>query len=667
MTRPSTSHRLLIALLGAALLQCDRGRTDVDAPGLAGSLDAAELERQKAAADEADPPEEHNLSELHFGVTALQTETEFDALVDEGLRTSPRYRPPAPDPLEPPVWNSHDGIVASSALMKSVAAGLDYGIDDSVTPCVEPRVAITCCTYKLKTSDASSTTTSYYRPSELFDTGNILLTYAAVMDFAAQVRARIPLFLPFTSKDAKLAHGWMYNGDEQKAHGSIDYVPANHPFGADPSFKVRASADGVVVAKYWDVWHGNVLILEHAGPSGLTYRTLYFHLRDGATHDFNLAKMTDATKGNAEFRYRTWVNNQDSVDAKLWGTDQQKIPVDLDDTVRAGQFIAWSGNTGPGGASAAIDDQGTMTSSTGNNHLHYMLAVKSASLTGDEWVFVDPYGVYGQASTGCYDLLKTTRFDRLIAPYFPTFHGVPLAVVNGYLGYYAHMGLQLATLSVHTRDGKVLASGSFQGGFDPTWAVFNYATPAEFDSFFAEAHGAGMRPYELGVTLDSQGHRRFSAIYRPRADGDGYDTFMQLSNDGWGSEWQSKVVSSHMGLHDFFGYHEGGNDLQAALFVNTGSDFYYHRHTSSQDMVNLVNGDADDGYLPVSFNVAELANGNVYFNVITAKTGDARMVRWGMSPAEYQSWSNYFWANGFRLRKVQGYANSSRYAAIWSK
>ncbi len=37
-----------------------------------------------------------------------------------------------------------------------------------------------------------------------------------------------------------------------------------------------------MVAKYWDGWHGNVLVVEHDDTGDFEYRSLYFHLRTGA-------------------------------------------------------------------------------------------------------------------------------------------------------------------------------------------------------------------------------------------------------------------------------------------------------------------------------------------------------------------------------------------------
>ena len=73
-------------------------------------------------------------------------------------------------------------------------------------------------------------------------------------------------------------NGWLYS--EGSWHHAIDYSMGGS------SFSVRASATGKVIHIGWDNWSGNTMILSHdVGAKKDVYRTIYMHLRNGATND----------------------------------------------------------------------------------------------------------------------------------------------------------------------------------------------------------------------------------------------------------------------------------------------------------------------------------------------------------------------------------------------
>ena len=77
-------------------------------------------------------------------------------------------------------------------------------------------------------------------------------------------------------------------------------------------------------------------------------------------------------------------------DPAHWGTNAEKIDLTLlGKHVTAGQFLAWAGNTGPGGKRG---------SGGPNTHLHIFWARRDP--TDNEWYFFDPYGIY--ALPTCY-------------------------------------------------------------------------------------------------------------------------------------------------------------------------------------------------------------------------------------------------------------------------
>jgi len=86
--------------------------------------------------------------------------------------------------------------------------------------------------------------------------------------------------LPFKDSSVKLWQGWIY--DDGGYHHALD-------FGVDGShtFEVRAAAPGKVVFIGWDNWSGNTVVVSHADAAGHddAFRTIYMHLRNGASRD----------------------------------------------------------------------------------------------------------------------------------------------------------------------------------------------------------------------------------------------------------------------------------------------------------------------------------------------------------------------------------------------
>lgn len=625
-----------------------------DAGQSAGSRD--DVVAGRLAFDAADPPEEENPNLLLYAAVSEAT-AELDDLSGGARPTDPprqRYAGPAAD-RDP--WSSAAGVLASDAHVTSDHVS-NWPLPEGRETCTPPQVTVDCCSYVLtEGAQDSGSTQTYWSPQDYFyDEANASL-------FLQNVYAQIPLFLPYTDADVTLGHGWRYNGGG--AHGSADYsqsVDADE----DPSFRVRASASGVVVAKYWDDWHGNVLVLQHDGPAGgFDYRTFYFHLRNGRTNDVTMARTrTVPTGDSADSRDKYALYAAGTPDPIQWGTEDQDILVDVGDVVYAGQHVAWSGNTGPGGAGAGLNEDGEAVSAAGNNHLHYMMAVRHDTLTGGDWIYVDPYGVYDTQSTGCYDLLQHTEFDRLIAPFFPYFHEVELGVYNYYLYYYGQMGRTPATLSVQrTDDDEVRAAGAMKSGLGSDFAVLDYATEATWTPLVNDLATAGFRQVERSITVDSGGDARFNAIFRP-AESE-WASYGELTLDQYLDAWDQHVDGEGMDLVDFFGYAIDGQDRLAVVFADEPDTFAHHAYVDSATFTQLANDYAEEGWLPVDVNVMEMSDG-LYLSGIFRPTGDARMVHWGMSSAQYQQWMDYYLSIGWDLVQVQGYAENTRFAAIWA-
>jgi hypothetical protein len=207
-----------------------------------------------------------------------------------------------------------------------------------------------------------------------------------------------PFTLPFSDLTVKRRGVWLYG-------------PGNWHLAADFSrddgqtFAVRAAAAGRVIFTGWDTWSGNTVIVSHdaAGHSD-AWRTIYMHLRDGAGHDCDAAWSRTVAEGKpgdkeiAAYRVHLLATGcaqtaaSRRLDPRHWGTEAQTLdPGLLGKRVEAGAFLAWAGNTGPGGKRGP---------GAPNTHLHVFFARRDPADPEHGWYFVDPYGIYGPPD--CY-------------------------------------------------------------------------------------------------------------------------------------------------------------------------------------------------------------------------------------------------------------------------
>ncbi len=214
--------------------------------------------------------------------------------------------------------------------------------------------------------------------------------------------------LPFNSSAGTLKHNaWLYSPGSW--HHAIDYSRSDKN-----TFQVCAAAPGKVIYIGWDPWSGNTIIISHdAGGKKDVYRTIYMHLQNGPLTDCQSAwtKTVPSPVVRAEdvAAYKIYLNNtgcyEDKKDTKpsernlskpkedYWGMDEKKIDMSLlGKTVAAGQVIAWSGSTGPGGC-------GCVSGGTApNTHLHIFFAHRDPQTKA--WYLIDPYGIYSYPD--CY-------------------------------------------------------------------------------------------------------------------------------------------------------------------------------------------------------------------------------------------------------------------------
>lgn len=474
--------------------------------------------------------------------------------------------------------------------------------------------------------------------------------------FYASVRPSIPLYLPYRRSDIALWQGFYYSWGDR--HGAVDYGRSSVPNGQDPSFKVYATGDGIVTDVKWSEGGGNIVTIEHSGKNGAKLRTTYLHLRNGKTNDRNQARKT-SDRG----RYYSYVLNNNS--SLSWGTEGQKIAVRKGQRIKAGQFIGYAGNTGKGGIQAVLDEDGNIISKyRAHNNVHLHLEIRVWDSRGKRWLKVDPYGVYNKKQgIDCYDLTDVTPYARLWAPFFPSFHNVPLSIINQYWGYYTGMGFGLQTISVdRSKSGTLLASGAFQSGLPAAWYARFYMTANNYQQQFTNYAKQGFRPRQMQVAIDSKGAPRFSVIWEKNPSGQQYVAFHNRTDAHFSNLWNSYVKSKKYRLAEHVTYSIKGKRYHAGVFVkNAGSGFYAYYG---------LKGSAFDNTFKKLYSKWQLSslhvNGSTVGGVWVPRQ-DNYAAYYGMTAADYQKRFDQFSAQGMQLQKVQSYANSTRFAAIWSK
>lgn len=479
------------------------------------------------------------------------------------------------------------------------------------------------------------------------------------------VKAHMPLYFPYKSSAVGVWQGFYYSWDNDNngandPHRAIDYGKSSVAANEDPTFGVYAIAPGKVIDVYWSNGGGNIVIIEHTAPDGFKYRSRYLHLRNGYDNDRGLAKNSPTAK------YKSFATNGTSSNL-CWGTNSQTIKVKKNDIVQAGQFIAYAGNTGSGGIGVILNDDGTMKNPdtrSFNVHLHFEVSVQDtrAGHSGD-WVNVDPYGTYNHSGVSCYDLGSVTPYARLYAPFYPSFHNVPLDLVNKYWSYYTGMGMSLQTVSVDRNGSNLYAAGSFQWGLSGEWYARFYMTGSVYQNYFNTYNAQGMRPRQISVTKDGSGNPRFSVIWEKNPAGQAAYSVHNADDATFDNAWKTYVTNKKWHVQEHVDYTVNGKRLHAAVFVNKPNDngFYLYYGMNAADFNNKFNE------LYPNWELKSICvNGSKVGGVWRPKKSNYAAY-YGMTSADYQSKFDQFSAQGLRLVKVQNYDDNGRFSAVWGK
>ncbi len=655
----------------------DGGRSD---DGDLDEEEARRLEEELRAESQEDPSRNHYAARPSEDMDTPPVVEELDAEESDGPgRAFRTERPPRPP------WNSPTGrrrlsggtetpdiayVLGSGWNDDGAEAGLAYS--DGV--CTTPRFGGEFC--RVFPNDVPRDCSDPLAPGQIrarslhdaFD------SEASIQAYLGSVRPYLPFYLPFRDPQVRLAQGYHYNDGD--AHHALDFFDSETDVTHAGTFVVRAAADGVVRQIFWQQGGGNIVLIEHTAANGFRFLTGYVHLRNGKAHDqAKVAAMdcvrdpifNDADRQSRCRKYKRFLERHPNH--PVWGSNLHRIYVTVGQRVRAGQIIGWAGSTGIGSLPRVLDENGDPTASRAirvNTHLHFVMLAQSPH-EEDTFIYVDPYGVYGQQDSGCYDLLADTEFSRLFAPFYPSFHNVPLQVFGRYRGYWKESGGQLRTLSLHRDGGMVRASGAFQWGGPATTGLTLYATQAQLQAQATAMQAAGHVPRETTVVArPGNGEPRFSVLWRAKEPGEQYAYLLANSPAQRQAHWDEYVVNREWRLADSFRF-DGGARM-VGLYTNHQARPFWAYFGQSSDAAAATIGErlSEDGALPTSLQIVESGGGARTVDTIFTKPGGCVIARWGMSPGAYQAFfDELVGERGYRLAKLRGYADSTRFAALF--
>jgi hypothetical protein len=199
----------------------------------------------------------------------------------------------------------------------------------------------------------------------------------------------------------------------------------------------------------------------------------------------------------------------------------------------------------------------------------------------------------------------------------------------------------------------------------PNWFAVHGLTNGQYQQRFDELVGQGFRPVDVSG-YDVGGEDRYAAIFEQR-EGPAFAARHGLTNAQYQQTFD-ELVGQGFRLVDVSGYEVDGQDRYAAIFEQRPGPAFVARH----GLTNQQYQAAFDEFVGQGFRLRRVSgyavNGQDFYAAIwEADGGPSFAARHNLSNPDYQAAFDEFVGQGFRLRQVSGYNvnGKDRYAAIW--
>ena len=127
------------------------------------------------------------------------------------------------------------------------------------------------------------------------------------------------------------------------------------------------------------------------------------------------------------------------------------------------------------------------------------------------------------------------------------------------------------------------------------------------------------------------------------------------------------MTNGGMVVEEHVAYDTNSGVRHAGVFVSSSKPVTYEVHyLSSLTLTSLLPALKAQGYKQTNFDVEEINGGRLYGGIWRKIPGTYAM-EYNLTPQEYQSAFEDYSALGYRLYRIQGYSDSDRFAAIWTK
>ena len=198
------------------------------------------------------------------------------------------------------------------------------------------------------------------------------------------------------------------------------------------------------------------------------------------------------------------------------------------------------------------------------------------------------------------------------------------------------------------------------------WLAKHNMSPADYQAFFNDATGKGMRPISIsGYTVN--GNERYAALFEKKSTPawvakhgmSGADFQTQFNTLG-GQGYQLSFIS---------GYAVGGQPKFAAIWEKKNNNYIAKFGQTAAQFQTEFNTNTGAGYR-LTFMTSYTVGNTAYYASIFEKTpGPAYMAHFGLDAAAYQQKFTDYVSQGYRIKMVNGcnVNGTDYYCAIWEK